>query len=127
MKTKQVGEIKKAPTPIASMTADLKRLNEFLSKGHTLEEAAQQGLIRMARVELKPVSEHAEQAKKARESLKLSQPEFAAFLGVSPQLVKAWEQGRRNPAPPVRVMLRHIAAKPKQWAAFVSSENEPQR
>ena len=127
MKAKQVNPKAKAPTPFTSMTADLKRLTEFLSKGHTLEEAAQQGLIRMARVERKPVSEHAAQAKEARESLKLSQPEFAAFLGVSPQLVKAWEQGRRNPAPPIRVMLRHIVAKPKQWVAFVSSENEQQR
>jgi len=38
-----------------------------------------------------------EQIKKIRESLNVSQPVFARFLGVSDKAVKAWEQGGARP------------------------------
>jgi putative transcriptional regulator len=37
--------------------------------------------------------------KKVREALMLSQPEFAARVGVSVDAVRAWEHGRRHPSP----------------------------
>ena len=45
-----------------------------------------------------------------RERYKLSQSEFAAFLGISVKTVQNWEQGRRNPRGTARVLLQ-VAAK----------------
>ena len=43
----------------------------------------------------------------------VSQPEFAAALGVSLQTVRAWEQGRRRPAGPALALLRIAARHPR--------------
>jgi len=40
-----------------------------------------------------------------RKQLALSQDAFAAFLGVSVGTVRGWEQGRREPQGPARVLL----------------------
>lgn len=40
-----------------------------------------------------------------RKQLSLSQDAFAAFLGVSVGTVRGWEQGRREPQGPARVLL----------------------
>jgi putative transcriptional regulator len=45
-----------------------------------------------------------------RESLQLSQADFAAMLGISVKTLRNWEQGRRKPEGPARVLLQ-IAAK----------------
>lgn len=45
-----------------------------------------------------------------RERYKLSQSEFAAFLGISVKTVQNWEQGRRSPRGTARVLLQ-VAAK----------------
>lgn len=41
-----------------------------------------------------------------RGKLKLSQTEFARLLGISANTLQNWEQGRRKPAGPARVLLR---------------------
>lgn len=48
-----------------------------------------------------------------RKKLKLSQSEFAAKFGVSPAVVKNWEQGRNRPDGPARVLLAVIARHPE--------------
>jgi putative transcriptional regulator len=45
-----------------------------------------------------------------RERYGLSQPKFAALLGISVGTLRNWEQGRRKPEGSARVLLR-IAAK----------------
>jgi putative transcriptional regulator len=45
-----------------------------------------------------------------RENYKLSQTRFAALLGISVKTLRNWEQGRRAPAGPARVLLL-VAAK----------------
>lgn len=45
-----------------------------------------------------------------RDAFHLSQSEFAALLGISVDTLQNWEQGRRTPAGPARVLLQ-IAAK----------------
>jgi putative transcriptional regulator len=47
---------------------------------------------------------------KVREQYDLSQPEFAALLGISVRTLQNWEQGRRKPQGPARILLR-VAAK----------------
>jgi len=48
-----------------------------------------------------------------REKMKLSQTEFAARFGFTPAAVRQWEQGRRQPQGPARVLLTVIAREPK--------------
>jgi putative transcriptional regulator len=45
-----------------------------------------------------------------RRQYELSQQEFAAMLGISVRTLQNWEQGRRSPQGPARVLLR-VAAK----------------
>ena len=47
-----------------------------------------------------------------REKLKLSQAEFAACFGFTASAVRQWEQGRRQPHGPARLLLTIIAREP---------------
>lgn len=47
-----------------------------------------------------------------REGYKLSQTRFAALLGISVKTLRNWEQGRRAPAGPARVLLLVAARHP---------------
>lgn len=48
-----------------------------------------------------------------REHLKLTQPRFAKLLGVSLATLRNWEQKRRHPEGPARVLLRIAAYDPE--------------
>jgi len=48
--------------------------------------------------------------KRIRANYKLSQGEFAALIGISVATLRNWEQGRRTPEGPARVLLQ-VAAK----------------
>jgi len=48
--------------------------------------------------------------KRIRANYKLSQGEFAALLGISVATLRNWEQGRRAPEGPARILLQ-VAAK----------------
>jgi putative transcriptional regulator len=50
--------------------------------------------------------------KKLREGLKMSQPEFAIRFGFNLQTLRQWEQGRRYPDGPARVLLTVIGHSP---------------
>jgi putative transcriptional regulator len=48
-----------------------------------------------------------------RERYGLSQEQFAAMLGISVRTLQNWEQGRRRPHGPARVLLRVAEAHPE--------------
>lgn len=48
-----------------------------------------------------------------REQYGLSQEKFASLLGISTRTLQNWEQGRRRPQGPARVLLRVAAAHPR--------------
>lgn len=48
-----------------------------------------------------------------RRKLHLSQNEFASRFGISPGTLRDWEQGRKKPEGPARVLLMVIAKEPK--------------
>jgi putative transcriptional regulator len=48
-----------------------------------------------------------------RDSFQLSQTEFAAMLGISVKTLRNWEQGRRRPEGPARVLLQIVAKHPE--------------
>jgi len=51
--------------------------------------------------------------KKIRSAYKLSQPEFAALMGISVKTLQNWEQGRRVPEGAARVLLQVAAKHPE--------------
>src|SRR6266545_1886209 len=51
--------------------------------------------------------------KAIRDDLNLSQQQFAALLGISKKTLQNWEQGRRSPEGPARVLLLVAAKHPK--------------
>ena len=48
-----------------------------------------------------------------RKQYGLSQQKFATLLGISISTLRNWEQGRRNPEGPARVLLRVAATHPE--------------
>lgn len=48
-----------------------------------------------------------------RERFGLSRAKFAALLGISPRTLEGWEQRRRQPEGPARVLLRVAAKHPE--------------
>ena len=51
--------------------------------------------------------------KEIRNSLHVSQSEFALMIGVSPRTLQNWEQGRREPEGPAKALLRVASRNPK--------------
>ena len=51
--------------------------------------------------------------KRIREGYNLTQPEFAAMLGISVRTLRNWEQGRRVPEGPAMVLLQVAAKHPE--------------
>lgn len=82
--------------------------------GELLESVRQGGAI--LRGEMEPArSFHFsdDDVKELRERLQLSQPRFAAMLGISVGTLRNWEQGRRKPEGPARALLRVAAVHPE--------------
>jgi putative transcriptional regulator len=53
-----------------------------------------------------------EDVRSVRERYGLSQPKFAALMGISVATLRNWEQGRRQPEGSARVLLRVVARHP---------------
>lgn len=51
--------------------------------------------------------------KSIREQYQLSQSQFALLLGISVKTLQNWEQGRRSPQGPARVLLQVAAKHPE--------------
>jgi putative transcriptional regulator len=52
--------------------------------------------------------------KAIRSNLNLTQPEFAKMLGISARTLQNWEQNRRTPVGPARILLEIAAAYPDE-------------
>jgi putative transcriptional regulator len=66
--------------------------------------------------EIPGVKVHAIEApdvKALRESVSVSQAEFAHLIGVSRRTLENWEQKRTVPSGPARALLKIVAANPK--------------
>jgi len=59
-------------------------------------------------------------AQEIRRSYGLSQDKFAKLMGISVATLRNWEQGRRSPEGPARVLLRVAAKHPEAVLDVVS-------
>lgn len=60
-----------------------------------------------------------------REKLGLTQVQFAALLGISVGTLRNWEQGRREPEGPAKVLLRIVEKHPEVVLDVVRSSTGP--
>jgi len=61
--------------------------------------------------------------KQVRASFQLSQTEFARLIGISVKTLRNWEQGRRKPDGPARVLLQVAAKHPNAIWDVVRPDN----
>ncbi len=61
--------------------------------------------------------------KSLRTRTRLSQPDFAALLGVEVSTLRNWEQGRREPTGPAKALLRAIRNDPKNVLRALADAN----
>lgn len=105
------------------MVEDMTNLGEMLIAGLREAVAYERGevsartrrattTVREARVDAPPSFDSA-QVRLIRKKLDVSQPIFAAVLGVSERTVAAWEQGRRRPDNAARRLLEVVEAHPE--------------
>lgn len=59
--------------------------------------------------------------KELRGLTRLSQPDFAALLGVEVSTLRNWEQGRREPTGPAKALLRAIRNDPERVIRALAS------
>ena len=60
--------------------------------------------------------------KAIREELRLTQRQFAALIGISVRTLQNWEQGRRKPDGPAKVLLMVAANNPQAVLDTVSAK-----
>jgi putative transcriptional regulator len=70
-------------------------------------------VARLSRAPGRTLQINAVTIKELRSWTKLSQPAFAALLGVELSTLRNWEQGRREPAGPARALLRALRNDPE--------------
>jgi len=75
--------------------------------------------IRTVEIPDEPAQYEATAVRATRQKIGVSQPIFAHLLGVSPMLVRAWEQGQRVPAPWARRLLDEMNRDPNHWRGML--------
>ena len=78
-------------------------------------EALREGRgLRLSRITIPPPPKYTSKqiASLRREKLRMSQAVFARYMGVSPRIIQAWEQGWRKPSTPARRLIQLAARKP---------------
>ena len=79
-----------------------------------LESVKQGGAIMKGSMEPSRIYEFPEsEVRKVRERYGLSQQKFASLIGISVATLRNWEQGRRKPEGPARVLLMVAAKHPE--------------
>ncbi len=71
--------------------------------------------VRTYKAEFTPRAYGREDVRRVRDLLGMSQVVFAAFLGVDPNTVRSWEQGKRPPSAMARRFLGEIEGDPEYW------------
>jgi putative transcriptional regulator len=90
-----------------------------------LENVRQGGAIMQGEMKPSRVFEISEpDVRTIREKYGLSQDKFASLMGISAGTLRNWEQGRRRPAGPARVLLRVAARYPEAVLDVVSRWRE---
>ena len=115
---------KKKSNPIwDDVINELKELGQILKAGGlpAVEKKFRVTRLNVGKLPKPAKSINPKQVKGVRAKVGVSQPVFAALLGVSPQTVKAWEQGTKQPTSSARRLLSEINFDPDYWIRRMGS------
>ena len=84
--------------------------NDFEKLVASLREGAD--ILRGAKAPSRRFVVEKQEVRRIRENLSVSQGDFASLMGVSVDTVQNWEQGRRTPTGPARVLLTIVQHQP---------------
>ncbi|MEO7683148.1 MAG: helix-turn-helix domain-containing protein [Gemmatimonadaceae bacterium] len=96
-----------------------------IERGEAAPAAVRSHLITARETSARPAPQYRpSQVRKIRASVKLSQAVFAATLNVSPETVRAWEQGKKQPGGPAARLLE-LAEKHPRWVLGAVQHRQP--
>jgi putative transcriptional regulator len=75
--------------------------------------------VRTVEVPDEPAQYDARAVRSTRDTIGVSQTVFAHLLGISPTLVRAWEQSQRRPALWARRLLDEVNRDPRHWRGML--------
>lgn len=96
--------------------ASLKDFTERVAKGETIT-------VRTVRLDLEPAKFTAQDVKRLRRALGVSQAVFAKLLAVSAKLVQHWESGEREPSPLARRLMDEVREDPNRWIGKIMRDH----
>src|SRR4051794_1510363 len=122
--------MKKEPRLTAAGAEIVESLEGFLTAPQEGGDLAQRFTIRTYDLRLEPRVYTAQDLKRTREMLGLSQALFARFLGTSVKSIRAWEGGQRKLSRMVCRFLDEILHSPEYWTKriqemIVAKNREP--
>ena len=104
LQARSVEEIRRLKKRVADMQAELAEFKQVrakaLSRSRMAEAARSAAAQAVGKARLSPLL-----IKKLRKRMKVSQPQFAALLGVSPAAVGFWESGKSQPRPDTKARI----------------------
>ena len=100
----------------------LTHFRDALKSGGEIEKKL---TIRTMELDLKPRPYAAEDVKRTRKSLNVSQRVFACLLGVSVKTVRSWEQGERVANTMACRFMDEINHSPEHWRERLSESIKP--
>jgi putative transcriptional regulator len=105
----------KKSTPVFSAAGAeiIGALTEFRGALRAKIPLDQKFTVRTVELDLRSHEYGAEDVKKTRQILNVSQTLFAKFLGVDVKTVRSWEQGLKHPAPIACRFMDEIASSPE--------------
>ncbi len=106
---------KRTPTFSAAGAEIIGALTEFRDALRAKVPLDQKFTVRTVELDLRPHAYGAEDVKRTRRILNVSQALFARFLGVDVKTVRSWEQGLKQPSPIACRFMDEIASTPAHW------------
>jgi putative transcriptional regulator len=111
----------------AEIIEGLTEFRDVLRSGEPIENSFTVRTVELDLKPLKPKQHDARSVRMTRQSLNVSQALFAQLLGVSIDLVQAWEQGARTPKPIACHVLDDINRNKSYWIDRLQKAARPAR
>ncbi len=106
---------KRTPTFSPAGAEIIGALTEFRDALRAKVPLEQKFTVRTVELDLRPRAYRAEDVRRTRRILNVSQALFARFLGVDVKTVRSWEQGLKQPSPIACRFMDEIASTPEHW------------
>lgn len=103
----------------------LQGLTEFADALDTGEDLGEQFTCHRVKLNLEPETYTPEKVRETRKVLRVSQPLFGSFLGVSVKTVRSWEQGDSTPSNMACRFMDEIRHNPEHYLERLTKSIEP--